>query len=335
MTTPTIIQQPTHLSVNESDIYRLFLEFTEVAQATDSDRLNLISLFRRVMQAGLSSIHPATETLSFRDATLRSIKAREHRRPSTLSDLRSYSRRFLEYAEWADRDVRQITQHDCRRLLEDHFRKSGHVFHKAISILHSIFAYAMRRGCCDKNPVFGIDRMQVTEERIEILTIKQISAFMKALQAKDMQCMQAAVRLMLWCGIRPGEVQRLRWRDVDFREKVVYVDGLASKTGGARAVPLRGAALELKQFKGNLDDKIAPRNWMNVWATLRRRAGMRRWQRDAMRHTFASMHLKRFHNIYLLQEEMGHRDSALLRTRYLNLRNLTTQAAARFFKWEG
>ena len=41
---------------------------------------------------------------------------------------------------------------------------------------------------------------------------------------------------------------------------------------------------------------------------------------------------KAFHNINLLQEEMGHRDSNLLRTRYLNMRNLTTNAATAFFK---
>lgn len=334
MTTTPTIQYSTNLSVNESDIFRLFLEFTEIAQATNSDRLKLIALFRKVMQAGLLSVQKENEVLSFREATILSIKAREHRRPSTLSDLRSYTGRFLKLAEWADRDVRQISQKDCRRLLETHFSKSGHVFHKAISILHSIFSYAIKRGCCDTNPVFGIDRMPIKEERIEILTIKQISSFMQALQADDMQCMQAAVRLMLCCGIRPGEVQRLKWGDVDFRENVVYVDGLASKTGGARAVPLRGAALGIKQFKGNPESLIAPHNWINLWATLRRRAGIRHWQKDAMRHTFASMPLKRFHNIHLLQEEMGHRDSALLRTHYLNLRNLTAQAATRFFKWE-
>lgn len=323
-----------HLPVDDSDMFRLFIEFTEIAQATDKNRLALIAMFRKVMQAGLYSIQRNAEQLSFKETAERSLKARAYRRPSTLSDLRSYIRRFLEFAEWADNDIRSITQADCRQLLENHFSKSGHVFYKAKTILHSIFTYAVKKGICDKNPVYGIDPMHIKEERIEILSIKQISAFMKALRSKDMQCMQAAVRLMLWCGIRPGEVQRLKWSDIDFRENVVYVDGLASKTGGARAVPLRGAAKDLKRFKQKLDDYIAPRNWIRLWARLRNRAGMRRWQKDAMRHTFASMHLKHFHNIYLLQEEMGHRDSVLLRTRYLNLRHLTAQAASKFFKWD-
>lgn len=326
--------QTPQLSVDETDMFRLFIEFTEIAQVTEQKKPSLLTMFRKVMQAGLYSIQNNSEPLSFREAAERSLEARAHRRPSTRSDLRSYIRRFLEYAEWADHDIRSITQNDCRKLLETHFSKSGHVFYKARTILHSIFTYAIKKGIVEKNPVYGIDPMVITEEKIEILKISQIKAFMKALRAKDMQCMQAAVRLMLWCGIRPGEVQRLKWKDVDFREKVVYVDGLASKTGGARAVPLRGAAKELKLFQKKPDDKIAPRNWVRLWVKLRRRAGIRRWQKDVMRHTFASMHLKYFHNIHLLQEEMGHRDSDLLRTRYLNLRNLTAQAASRFFKWD-
>ncbi len=46
------------------------------------------------------------------------------------------------------------------------------------------------------------------------------------------------------------------------------------------------------------------------------------------------MHLKRFHNLPLLQEEMGHRNAALLQTRYLNLRRLSKSAAQCFFSPE-
>lgn len=334
VSTYTMTTQTTESTAGVEALLRLIIEFADNNKTTASFLSELLLLLSKILQSGLIFHDSArTETLTFREAAQKSFEARLCRRPSTIKDLRSYINRFLKYADWTDRDIRTITQRDCRNLLNAHFRKSGHVFCKAKSILHSIFNYAIRRECCDKNPVRGIDSLPIREEKINILTLKQIARFMKAVKAKDLQCMQAAVRLMLWCGIRPGEVQRLRWQDVDFRENVVYIDGQTSKTGGTRAVPLRGSALYLKQFKGKLNDYIAPRNWVRVWEKLRRRAGMRQWQKDAMRHTFASMHLKRFHNIYLLQEEMGHRDSMLLRTRYLNLRGLTSQAAARFFNW--
>ena len=334
VSTYTMTTQTTESPLGMAETFRLFIEFAENNTTAPTYSAGLVLLLRKILQSALRYLDSTEdERLTFREAALKSLEVRLYRRPSTVKDLRSYINRFLKHADWADRDIRTICQRDCRHLLNTHFSKSGHVFSKAKSILHSIFNYAIRRECCDKNPVYGIDCLPITEEKTNILTLKQINRFMKALKAKDMKCMQAAVRLMLWCGIRPGEVQRLRWKDVDFRENVVYIDGQTSKTGGARAVPLRGSALHLKQFMGNLNDYIAPRNWTRIWERLRRRVGMRKWQKDAMRHTFASMHLKRFHNIYLLQEEMGHRDSMLLRTRYLNLRDLTTQAASRFFNW--
>lgn len=316
-----------------TSIAKIFRLFIKLSKRTDDT--SPILYLSKILYTGLAHLESKTEEkLSFREAALQSLENRRWLRPSTVADLRSYINRFLIHAEWAGRDIRTISKKECRYLLEQHFSKSGHVFSKAKAILHSIFNFAIRRDCCSKNPVKGIDSIPIKETPIKILTIRQISAFMRALKAKDMQCMHPAVCLMLWCGIRPTEVQRLKWKDVDFQEKVVYVDGQASKTGGARAVPLRGAAAHLKSLSGPPDDLVAPCNWIRLWGKLRRRAGMRVWQKDAMRHTFASMHLKHFHNIQLLQEEMGHRDSTLLRTRYLNLRNLSSKAASQFFNWQ-
>ncbi len=143
--------------------------------------------------------------------------------------------------------------------------------------------------------------------------------------------MAPAIYLMLWCGIRPGEVRRLRWCDIDPREKMVYVEGKHSKTGGARAVPLRGEAAKLCELKKESSDLIAPSNWNRLWKRVRRYAGLCHWQPDVLRHTFASLHLKYFHNLPQLQEEMGHRDCSLLRTRYLNLRHVSHISATKFF----
>ncbi len=326
-------QAHTSANISETDLNNLLIEFGELAKSDNGSNKKLLSLIRKVLFAVANTLNHEEENVSFRYAAKASLKARSHRRPSTITDLRSYINRILKHAEWADVNIRRIRRADCRRLLEQHFSTSGHIYAKAKSILHSIFSYALRNEWCDRNPVFGLDNVHVHEERIEILNSRQIAALLRAMENKELRCMQAPVRLMLWCGIRPGEVQRLRWRDIDFRENEVYVDAHNSKTGGARAIPLRGGALCLKQFRQKDDTLIAPSNWSRIWATLRRRAGLRHWQKDALRHTFASYHLKRFHNLNLLQEEMGHRDSSLLRTRYLNLRNLTSQAASKFFCW--
>lgn len=320
------------MTVSETDIARLFLEFMEMAKVTGCRREDIIAIFRRVMYAGIHEVFSARESATFRHAVGESLTARQHRRPCTRADLRSYTGRLLLSEGLADSDLRSITRHQCRVTLKNSFGHSPHVYRKAKAIMHSIFAYGFRQGWCEINPVDGIESPPVREERIEALTARQIGAMVKACGAKDLLIMEPAFRLMLWCGIRPGEVRRLRWRDIDSKEGVVYVESWASKTGGARAVPLRGGAQCLCRRRRPDNELIAPRNWIRLWAKLRRRAGMRKWQRDALRHTFASFHLKHFHNLPQLQEEMGHRDCALLRTRYLNLRHISTGAARRFFQ---
>lgn len=56
------------------------------------------------------------------------------------------------------------------------------------------------------------------------------------------------------------------------------------------------------------------------------------WRPDVLRHTYASFHAKWFRDFPLLQMEMGHRSSALLRARYLNMEGVSRERAALF--WE-
>ena len=294
----------------------------------------------KIVVEGFSRLFQRAEpSVTFRYAAEFSYTAREHRRPSTRADLRSYIHRMCQHESLADTPIRHVTIDMCREMLQHCFGHSVHSYRKAQSVLHSIFNYAERQGWCDSNPARAILRPPVVEQRIEILTLSQISALLRVCRNdKSLNNMENALRLMLWCGIRPTEVRRLRWGDIDPEENMVYVEAQTSKTGGARAVPLRGGASCLATGQHAQDEMIAPGNWERLWRRLRRQAGFKEWQSDALRHTFASMHLKRFHNLPLLQEEMGHRNATLLQTRYLNLRHLRKRTAKAFFtteKWIG
>ena len=47
------------------------------------------------------------------------------------------------------------------------------------------------------------------------------------------------------------------------------------------------------------------------------RRDLRHWVPDVCRHTFATYHAAMFRNLPELQLEMGHRDTSLLRSRYM------------------
>ena len=322
------------LAVSPSDIMRLFVEFAEEASVTQGSKAEIIAAFRRIVRTGVSSIEEMGRSVTFETAVRSSLTARRVRRPSTVADLRSYMQRMLSFERLNKLPLNCVTHEHCLEMLRSHFSHSPHVFRKAKAVLHSIFSFGQRSGWCRHNPAKVIECPPVYEERIVPLTGRQIRVLLRTCrEERDLQPMLPCLLLLLWCGVRPGEVRRLRWRDIDKREKVIYIEGRASKTGGPRAVPLRGAARELLQHKMPEDEMIAPRNWTRLWQRLRKRAGLKAWQRDVLRHTFASYHLKCFHNLSQLQVEMGHRDSNLLRTRYLNVRHVSSSTARRFFEY--
>ena len=287
---------------------------------------------RMVVDAFAIALDEAAESVSFQYAAELSMVARAHRRPSTRADLRSYLRRICSHPSFSDTPLRHIKIVHCRQMLQCCFGHSPHAYRKAQSMLHSVFSFGIRQGWCSTNPAKAILRPPVREKRIELLTLQQIKALVTACQQPNLQSMDAPLRLMLWCGIRPMEVRRLHWGDIDPEECVVYVEGQHSKTGGARAVPLRGGAVILKERCLRENAAIAPANWERLWQRVRKAAGFAVWQNDVLRHTFASMHLKCFHCLPLLQEEMGHRNASLLQTRYLNLRGVKKNVAKRFFR---
>ncbi len=141
---------------------------------------------------------------------------------------------------------------------------------------------------------------------------------------------------MLFAGVRPGEVARLRWADVHCEEGVLSITARHSKTGGARRVelcaPLRRM---LRRQRSHEAGALCPPRWGKRWQRLRQVAGLatraRRWVPDVLRHTFASYHALTHRNLPALQLQLGHRDSRLLLTRYLNLPGLRRADSLHFW----
>ena len=94
-------------------------------------------------------------------------------------------------------------------------------------------------------------------------------------------------------------------------DQVPIIRPQTSKTGGGRAVPLRGSTMLAPHLC------VIPRNWHRRWRRLRQQAGFTHWVPDRCRHTFASYHASHFRNLPALQLEMGHSDLHLLRSRYM------------------
>lgn len=298
-----------------SDLARLALEAVEGlgARAEGLPRGELMVLLRRVVQAGAAAVLAAEQTVSLEEAAWESVRAREASlRPTSRRDLRHFVRRILRVEGAAQLPLRSVSAAQCRRILEEAFGGSRSGFVKGRVILHSIFAYGMRREWCDANPVARVEVPAVQERPIAPLRLEEVERLRRVCdEQKRFRPMRFSLHLMLYCGIRPAEVQRLGADDVCWEDGVVIIRPQVSKTGGGRVVPLRGVG-RLRH-----EECTVPRNWGRRWQELRRAAGFARWVPDVCRHTFASYHAAHFRNLPDLQLEMGHRDCSLLRSRYV------------------
>lgn len=249
--------------------------------------------------------------MTLQEAAWASVEARKDLRPTSRRDLCHFVRRILRVDGTAEMPLRSMRLSDCKRILAAAFAKSPSSYMKGRVILSSIFSYGIRQEWADCNPVSRIEVPKIKEKPITPLTPEDVERLKTTACRPEFRDMRFSLSLMLYSGIRPTEVSRLQDVDINWEERQVIIRPRISKTGGGRAVPLRGVQGIRKR------ERFIPRNWRRKWQALRRAAGFRDWVPDVCRHTFASYHAAKFRNLPELQLEMGHRDTYLLRSRYM------------------
>lgn len=295
---------------------------------------NLLNYCRDIICHGSRVVQEARRSVSLRQAIEISLQEREDRRPRTLYELHYFRRRILESCtRIADMELRCITAQHCYDTLT-YICGTPRQYCKDRVLLHSIFACGMRHGWCNANPVKALHKPRLRETEVISLSWENIKGLLHTAKLPPFRRCMPPLGIMLWAGVRPTEMQRLHWEDINWEDEVIMIRPKHSKTGGARCTTLHPV---LRRWLVNLccgerlSGPICPSGWKKLWYSLRSEAGVLPWQQDVLRHTFASYHLKHFRDLSLLQIEMGHSTPYLLRTRYLNMRGITREHARQFW----
>jgi integrase len=178
----------------------------------------------------------------------------------------------------------------------------------------AVFNLGIKRGFLAENPVNGLDFARRKRTEVETLTNAQVKQMLEHALATDLQLLPYVV-LGCFAGIRPdGELQKVEWRDIDLTGKVVTIRPEVSKTNRRRFIDLGDNAkswLEAYQFNGGqtggliigemTEDEIKKHRRIN-WKA----AGIERWPRSGMRHTFCSNWLAKFKDVNKLTLMSGH-----------------------------
>ena len=284
----------------------------------------------KVIEVGLCNIR--AKEMSLADGFALYLKSKQYLRPDSIRDIRCIGNRLLRTnPELGKRNFSELSVAECEEWLNAAFHTDSQ-FNKARAMLHGLFEFAIRREWCDKNPIKRIERKKVVEKEIQPLNLSETKRLITTAQRESPEYAVVAA-LLVYTGIRPREVRRLTWRDIDTEEKTITVRSQCSKTGGVRQVEIPPVLNRLLiTHKSENASNICPTGWQRRWRKIRDNSGFRgRWVQDVLRHTYASFHAKNYADLPRLQLNMGHRDLSLLRSRYVNMHGISRAEAKSFF----
>jgi integrase len=203
-----------------------------------------------------------------------------------------------------------------------------------LGLLHAMFAFAVRRGWCTRNPVALVDKPRGARNLdIRFLDTHELEALLAATPTDARGTTERVLYLTAaMTGLRRGELLALRWQDLDWTAGVVRVRrnytrgqfGTPKSRRSSRAVPLAQRVRdELRlhharsRFQGPADlvfphpelgVVLDPAKLRKRFQTAARRAGLRPVRIHDLRHTFGTRMAAAGAPLRWIQEWLGHSD---------------------------
>ena len=204
-----------------------------------------------------------------------------------------------------------------------------------LRLLARIINFGVNKGLC-AGLGFKIEFPKVNNARTEDLSPEQLQALMEAIdQEPDLQAANFLL-LVLYTGMRRGELFKLQWRDVDFDRGFIHIRG--PKGGQDQKIPLNPAAKELLSNHPRTDSPFVfpgraggqRTRYPKAIDRIRKKAGLPPDFRPmhGLRHFFASQLASSGEvDMYVLQRLLTHR-SPLMTQRYSHLRDEALRKAS-------
>jgi len=218
------------------------------------------------------------------------------------------------------------------RLLKE---KEPQTVKHVLALLKRLCNFGTRKGLCD-GLRFKIEMPTVHNCKTEDLTPEQLAALLQAID-KD-ENIQAAnfMRLVLFTGMRRGELFKLKWSHVDFDRGFINI--IDPKGGPSQKIPLNASARDLLESHPRSDSeyvfpgrgggrRVDIKKQVN---RIKQRAGLPKDFRalHGLRHVYASMLASSGEvDLYILQKLLTHK-SPLMTQRYAHLRDETLRRAS-------
>lgn len=190
---------------------------------------------------------------------------------------------------------------------------------RTLGLLGSIFSFAVREGVRPDNPVAGVDRFKDGQSQ-RFLSPAELARLANALATLEANGTNphglAVIRLLTLTGARKGEIEALKWDEVDAGRAMLR---LADSKTGARVIPIGAAALaclaKLSRAEGATyvfpaegDPSKHYVGTPRIWEKVKIAAVLPGVRLHDLRHTFASFGAAGGLSLPLIGALLGHRD---------------------------
>ncbi len=206
--------------------------------------------------------------------------------------------------------------------------KSPQTVKHVLNLLTWIVNFGVKKGLCE-GLKFRVQKPIVHNEKTEDLTSEQLKNLLEAIENHTHPQAPAMMKLVLFTGIRRGELFKLEWRDIDFERGFIFIRD--PKGGPEQKIPLNDAARKLLEshprsdspfvFPGRGGEKIT--NISYQVNRIKKDAGLPDNFRPLheLRHVYASMLASSGEvDLYALQKLLTHK-SPLMTQRHAHLRD--------------
>jgi integrase len=219
-----------------------------------------------------------------------------------LGDLRSRIGQFARYFD--GKPVSEFTFTDVDTWLRSLGLGivSRNNFRRALVIA---FNFAKEHGYCASNPAEKTNAPAEPRKTVEVLSIEQAADLLAHADEKIIP----AIALGLFAGLRPESERNLDWSQIDFEDKQIDIDERNTKRPESqRYIDMSDNLIAWLQPHRKLRGRVFPSidAYYGLLADARKKAGIKQWPHDALRHSFGTYHYGAHQNAALTMTQMGH-----------------------------
>jgi integrase len=208
--------------------------------------------------------------------------------------------------------------------------------------LRTLFSFCVKRGYATRNPAAATEIAKLVDKPAGILNVDEATRLLEACPGVALPY----VAIGLFAGVRPAEMEKLDWQEIDLKAGLIEIKAHKAKTARRRLVNIEPVLKAWLKAHVQTAGPLATPAILESVAKAKRSAGfgtpgtetkeereagamLKRWPHNALRHSFGSYWLAKHQDAAALSLQMGNTPEII----FAHYRELVRPADAKRF-WQ-